>query len=107
MNFQRLWENMSLGKESEQPVDDRVVSVIRTGLGASDSFWDDFVKVLNNSEGLAQLLDVSVDDIATWRPKVTDALEKVRAMDSTKEVSKNKKLVKTGLPDIGGEDEEL
>ena len=48
-----------------------------------------------------------MDDIATWRPKVTDALEKVRAMDSTKEISKNRKLVKTGLPDIGGEDEEL
>jgi hypothetical protein len=107
MNFQRLWENMKLGKESEQPVDDRVASVIRTGFGASESFWDDFVKVLNNSEGLAQLLDVSVEDIATWRNKVTDALDKVKAMDSTKEVGKNKKLVKTGLPDIGGEDEEL
>lgn len=98
---------MKLGKESEQPVDDRVASVIRTGFGASESFWDDFVKVLNNSEGLAQLLDVSVEDIATWRNKVTDALDKVKAMDSTKEVGKNKKLVKTGLPDIGGEDEEL
>ena len=97
MNFQRLWENMHLGKEPEQPVDDAVQSVIRTGIGISETFWDDFMSVMNNSEGLAMLLDVPEDQISTWRPRIEKALAAVQSSDQTGDVKKNKKLMKTGL----------
>lgn len=100
MNFQKLWDNMQLGKEPEQPVDGAVDSVIRTGLGVSETFWDDFISVMNNSEGLATLLDVSEEQISTWRPRIEKALAAVKAADDQGDVKKNKKLVKTGLPDL-------
>ena len=100
MNFQRLWENMQLGKEPDQPIDGAVDSVIRTGLGVSDTFWDDLVSVMNNSEGLAALLDVTEDQLSTWRPRIEKALASVKASDESEDVKKNKKLMKTGIPSI-------
>ena len=40
-SFQRLWENIQSQKD-KTPQDDRAMSVIRTGLGIRDEFWDDF-----------------------------------------------------------------
>lgn len=108
MNFQRLWEQMELGVEKEQPIEDSVASVIRTGAGVSDSFWDDFILVINNSAGLSKLLDVPEDKIGGWAEKIKSAVDAVRRADSESDPGKNSKLVKTGLPDAeDGENEEL
>jgi hypothetical protein len=80
-------------------IDDLSMSAIRTGIGVNDSFWDDFLLVINNSEGLSDLLDVPTTKISTWHEKIKHALEKVTNSDSDTFTSKNKKLIKTGLPD--------
>ena len=95
-SFQKIWENMQIEKKEQK--DDRSMSVIRTGLGVSDSFWDDFLKVINNSEGLSELLDVPVTKISTWRSKINHVLQKIKETDKKSKHSKNKKLLKTGLP---------
>ena len=97
MNFQRLWENMKLGQEKEQPNEDKAMSAIRTGLGLREDFWEDFNLLVNNSDGLSALLDIPVEKISTWRKKVNDVLEKVRDADGNEDVGKNKKLIKTGI----------
>lgn len=102
MNFRKLWENMKAAKDQapESPeIDPMAITAIRTGLGLGEGFWDDFVQLLNNSEGLSALLDVSVDDISTWRNKVENGLSQVRSEDGDSEIGKNKKLVKTAQPD--------
>jgi len=104
MNFHMLWEAMQLGKEPDQPLDDQALSVIRTGMGISDTFWDEFFSVLNNAEGLSQLLDIPVEKIVTWREKIQKAIKTVHKADGEESPSKNKKLINTGQPDIG-EDE--
>jgi hypothetical protein len=97
-SFQRLWENIQAQKE-KTPHDDKAMSVIRTGIGVNDEFWDNFLLVINNSEGLSQLLDVPTTKISSWHDKVKHVLDKVRQADSSPELKDNGKLLKTGQPD--------
>lgn len=109
MSFRKLWENMKSSKDNEKnsEIDPMAVTAIRTGLGLGDSFWDDFMLLLNNSEGLSALLDVSIDEISTWRKKVEDGLAQVGEEDGELDVKKNKKLIKTAQPDDIDDDEDL
>lgn len=97
-SFQKLWENMQAHKENS-PQDDKSMSVIRTGIGIREDFWDDFLMVINNSEGLSELLDIPSTKIATWREKVQRCLDKVNAADSSPDPKDNGKLLKTGQPE--------
>jgi hypothetical protein len=101
MSFRKLWENMNANKGSKQPqeVDESALTAIKSGIGVSETFWSDFIQVLNNSEGLSVLLDVSIDEISTWRKKIEDAIASIEARDGELSVKKNKKIMKTNLPD--------
>lgn len=106
MNFLKLWENMNASKgEPQQEISPDAISAIRTGIGVSETFWEDFIQVLNNSEGLSALLEVDIDDIITWRKKIEDALSVVKDDDSEQDIGKNKKLIKTDQPDFDDDDE--
>jgi hypothetical protein len=52
-------------------------------------------------------LDISVDEISTWRKKIEDALSQVGEEDGDLDVGKNKKLVKTGQPEEPEDDEDF
>jgi hypothetical protein len=97
-SFQRLWENIQAQKE-KTPQDDRAMSAIRTGIGIRDEFWDDFLLVINNSEGLSQLLDIPTTKISGWHDKVKHVLDKVRQADASPDPKDNGKLLKTGQSD--------
>lgn len=97
-SFQRLWENIQAEKETS-PQDDKAMSAIRTGIGVHDEFWDEFLLVINNSEGISQLLDIPTTKISGWHDKVKHALNKVKQADSSTDVKDNGKLLKTGQPD--------
>lgn len=106
-SFQRLWENIQAAKDVEPPHDDKAVEAIRTGIGIDAEFWDHFLSLLNNSEGLSKLLDIPVEKISSWRGKVQKCLSHVQDLDSEPEQKKNGKLLKTGLPEDIEEDETL
>lgn len=97
-SFQKLWENIQAQKE-KSPHDDRAMSAIRTGIGIREDFWDDFLQIINNSEGLSQLLDVPTTKIASWHDKVKHALNKVQKVDASPDPKNSGKLLKTGQPD--------
>lgn len=68
-------------------VDSKSMNVIRTGLNLRSkqecgNFWDDFLQVCNNSDGMAELLEVRPDQIAKWTSKVRDMLDKATGSDS-------------------------
>jgi hypothetical protein len=96
--FQQLWENIQASKE-KSPQDDRAMSAIRTGIGVRDEFWDDFLLVINNAEGLSELLDIPTVKISGWHEKVKKVLDKVQQADGTPEPKDNGKLLKTGHSD--------
>lgn len=98
-SFQRLWENMRSLKEDMSSEDDLALSAIRTGIGIREDFWDDFLRLTNNSEGLSALLNVPITDVMAWHDKVKKAVHKVNEKDSESDVSKHKKLIKTGMPE--------
>jgi hypothetical protein len=107
MNFLKLWENMNASKEGNQSeINPDAISAIRTGMGVNETFWEDFIQVLNNSEGLSALLDIDIEEIATWRKKIEDVLSVVKEDDGEQDIGKNKKLVRTGMPDFEDDDDE-
>lgn len=95
MNFQELWNKIREGTETLS--DDKSSSAIRTGLGIRDDFWDDFLLVINNSDGLSELLDVPVTKISSWHDKIKENLEKVKHNDMN--IKGRDTLIKTGLPE--------
>jgi PHP family Zn ribbon phosphoesterase len=101
MSFRKLWENMNSDKGNRQPqeVDESALTAIKSGIGVNETFWSDFIQVLNNSEGLSVLLDVPIDEISTWRKKIENAIDAIEARDGELSIKKNKKIMKTNLPD--------
>lgn len=97
VSFQRLWENIEAAKKDKSPHDDKAMSAIRTGIGIREEFWDDFLSVINNSEGLSALLDVPTVKIGAWHAKVKHALDRVRQADATPDAKDSGKLLKTGM----------
>lgn len=97
VSFQRLWENMQGGADGDKPMD-----AIRTGLNVREDFWDDFLLVLNHSDALAELLQVSPVKISGWHSRVREYLEKVKAADAVPDPKKRGKVIHAGADDPFG-----
>lgn len=74
----------------------RAIEVVRKGmnLGGDRDFWDDFLSLCGNVEGMSALL-------GSPREMVTSLGERVRSMrkgigESSKEASKRDRMIKTG-----------
>jgi hypothetical protein len=79
----------------------KAMRVIRTGVGLRSKkecgdFWDDFISICNDSEGLSELLDVPPEKISGWASKVKEAREKMDSADDQGTASKNAKVITTG-----------
>lgn len=75
-------------------------NVIETGKNINDSFWEDFLLVLNNSSGLSSLLGVPRSKIITWNKKIKEALKENKEKENN--LSKKHKIIKTGHGGMGG-----
>lgn len=109
VSFLKLWENMQAedyqSNDKTQDFgdgpplldsgeDSKAMETIRAGINVNNTFWDDFMKVCNNAEGLGELLNVPPDQISAWPAKIRDNLDKVDQKDAGSD-SKHK-LVSTG-----------
>jgi hypothetical protein len=87
ISFQQLWEQMDdsvpLMDSGEEP---RAMAVIRSGLDLhpddETSFWQDFMDLASNTEGMAELLDIRPEQVSRWSQKIQDYIEKTEAQDS-------------------------
>jgi hypothetical protein len=83
-------------RESEDERDDeKALDVVRKGvnLQRSNDFWDDFLRLCGDSEGMAALLDVSRDRVTGLSGRV----ERLRGMVGDGEsVAKKDRVIKTG-----------
>lgn len=84
VSFRQLWEQMA--KNQISPLMDSgessaALNVVKAGkeLRKEDEtqFWDDFVSLCSNSDGLADLLDVNAEKIRSWPGKIKDMLDKL------------------------------
>lgn len=106
VSFYKVWENLSDTEEADDtsPLLDsgdktQSLIAIRNGLGLRrkeecGNFWDDFIKVCNNSQALSELLGVRPEQVSQWSSKIKEALDKVKDEDLTKE--DRPKNIKTG-----------
>lgn len=69
-------------------------NIINTGKNINPNFWEEFILVLNNSEGLADLLGVSKSKVLTWKNKIK---EKMSEQNKNININKKFKIIKTGL----------
>ena len=108
--FLQLWERIQL-EETDPDLDDSEVTtplmgsgeegpamqVIRAGLnlrsGDCGNFWEDFMQLLGNKEGLSDLLGVSQEDVSEWYARIKENLDKVGNNDKEK---KKVKVTPTG-----------
>lgn len=102
ISFRQLWENMEASRDETS--ESKASSAIRTGIGVSEDFWDNFLAVVNNSSGLSELLDVPVTKISSWHHRVREELDKVKKADEVPDTSTKKKMLHTGIPQDKEED---
>jgi len=91
VSFCTLWENMENNSISKNDISDKAISVVKTGLQVDENFWENFLRVMNNSSGLSELLDVPSEKITKWHSRIKDALKEIN--DEIDDVGKNKKLI--------------
>lgn len=91
VSFCRLLEHMDKHSIMEHEVSENALSVIKAGLNIDENFWDKFLQLLNNKDGLADLLNVSPDKIYKWHDNIKQAVRQVE--QETGDVLQNKKLM--------------
>ncbi len=74
----------------------KAMEAIRSGLNLRPDFWDDFLKVVNNSDGIASLLGIDAGHVTQWSEKVSDALNKVKEQDANQPEGERKSVIHTG-----------
>ena len=77
VSFRSLWEQMDKKNPlMDSGIDSQALTAIRAGesLHAEDetSFWDEFITICSNREGLAELLDVSPDKVSNWPSRIKE-----------------------------------
>lgn len=67
--------------------DSRAMEAIRTGMHLRKAdcgdFWDDFITVSGDAEGMAELLDVPRDKVTAWAGRIHELLDQVKQKDNT------------------------
>lgn len=84
VSFAQLWE--IIDKQQSSPLmgsgeDDKHLTVVRTGQEMHKEgqvpFWDEFISLCSDAEGLSQLLGISKEKVSSWPPRIQEALSKL------------------------------
>jgi len=87
VSFYDLWEHM---EESATPLmdsgeDSKSMQIIRAGknLRKDDErpFWDEFMELCSNSEGMAELLGVDSSKVIAWPTRIREIMDKIQGHD--------------------------
>ncbi len=95
MTFLEAWESVRKLKES---ADDAAISAIFSGINVAEDFWDNFILVCNNKDGLSALLNVPPEKITTWPSLIQKALEESKNK-SNPEAKEKTVTINTGDPE--------
>ena len=83
-----LIESMRKKNFHSKEKQEKIKEVISFGKNIREDFWDDFILLLNNPEGLSALFGVPEDIIATWHHEIKKNL---KDKDSEVEIYKQKR----------------
>ena len=93
ITFGKFWDLLENNENSKS------LNVIRSGNNIRSSecgdFWDDFANLCNNSEGMAELLDIPREKVTGWAGKISELRKEVESEDSNK-TNKKHRVIKNG-----------
>lgn len=92
-SFFKLWDNISILKE-QKDIETPAMKAIHTGINIDENFWDNFILLCNNPEGMSDLLGVSSEQITGWGNKIKHNLELVNKNINSD--SQKTKVIDTG-----------
>jgi hypothetical protein len=98
ITFGRLIERMEEDKGVGQP-DTAAIGVIRSGLNIRPEFWEDFINVCGDAQGMSQLLDVPRHLVTGWGGKIREALANVDKADDEEAKGEKSETIPTGDQD--------
>lgn len=78
------------------PQSDRAVEVVRAGLNIGDDFWDNFIQVIGNPDGVADLLDIPKEKVTGWAPRIQKVIDQVSHHDDESSKEEKSKMLSTG-----------
>lgn len=106
ISFAKLLENM----EKDSNHDRLSKDVIKSGLNLRSvncgNFWDDFIQICSNAQGMSDLLDVPSNQITKWSKRIRDLITAVNREETEQDTGKST-MISTGnikLADPNGQD---
>lgn len=100
LSFQKMIEIMnedSFLESEDSRNEEKCIAAIRSGLKIDEEFWDEFLRVCNNTEVLSKLFEIPKERIAKWPSRIRKYLELTKRIDSDEQaMSKKAKLISTG-----------
>jgi hypothetical protein len=107
LSFAQLWEQVDKEKArrgsplmtSGEP--DRAIITVRSGkdMHKEDQtpFWDEFISLCSNADGLSELLEVPANKIRTWPSRIKELLGKLDQQNAVDPAHKdNAEMIPTG-----------
>lgn len=91
VSFCSLWENMEKTPSEEDKISEKAFSALKSGANIDENFWENFIRLLNNTSGVSELLDVSPEKISKWNSQIRIGLKQLEK--ETEDLGKNKKLI--------------
>lgn len=83
LTFRSLWEHMDESPLMDSGLNSQALTTVRAGEDLhgdeETSFWDEFISLCSNSQGMADLLDVSADKVSNWPAKIKEYRDKLDA----------------------------
>lgn len=82
----------------------RALQVVKSGLNIRQkqecgNFWDDFLQVMSNTEGVCELLDVRPDQVSKWNHKIRQLKDQAEAEGDGEQKTE---MLPTGEPNQTG-----
>jgi len=94
-SFARLMEHMGENVLLED-IDPKAIVALRAGQNIRPEFWDDFLKICNQSQALSELLGVRKEVIARWPNQIREGLAQIDKLDGAEALTKKATLITTG-----------
>lgn len=86
VSFAQLWEQIDKNKARRSPLmgsgeEERALTVVRAGKDMHEEgevpFWDEFISLCSNTNGLSELLGVSPEKIRSWPNRIREMTDKL------------------------------
>lgn len=106
ISFGKLIEVMDMNPvEPGQPI---ALSAIKAGTNIDPDFWDKFIQILGNADGLSELLDVPKEKITKWASRIGEMMAKVKQADDEESGDRKSEILPAGdIADPNGHPDHL